>query len=385
MSLGSSNPRPPEPRPERPAGVARSNREIYIDAFRGIMALVMVQGHVSDRLLSSASLADPLYQLQLVFHGSTAPGFLFASGFVAGLPRAPLSLRGSVRRARRLLFILAIGYWLHLPYFSFWKIQNEASPAELAAFYACDALQVIAATQLLVIVLQWLFRTRWTHATGVLTLAVLAASPGVWALPLSARVPPALGAYLDGSSGSSFPFFPYSAFVLAGTVAGAAIGRQEPERRHRRAVIGGLGLLAAGIVLTPLLEGWVDFWAGPSPAYTLIRLGGLLLLLRFVEIAARRGATGIPTLALLGHETLLVYVFHLYLLHGGTLGTAPLESLKGTLGFSQTFGVLVGMLPVLYAAAWAWHVVKVRAPREASLTLAFLVILVTWEFLTRPW
>ena len=83
------------------AGRPRSNREIYIDAFRGLMALGMVQGHVMDALLTKASLAEPWYVFQLMFHGSTAPGFLFASGFVAGLPRAPLSLRASARRARR--------------------------------------------------------------------------------------------------------------------------------------------------------------------------------------------------------------------------------------------------------------------------------------------
>ena len=69
----------------------------------------MVQGHLAETLLSPAARADPLYQLQLLFHGSTAPGFLFASGFVAGLPRAPLSARASLRRARRLFFILGVG------------------------------------------------------------------------------------------------------------------------------------------------------------------------------------------------------------------------------------------------------------------------------------
>jgi len=84
------------------------------------MALAMVQGHFTDTLLTRAVQAQPWYVFQQMFHGSTAPGFLFASGFVAGLPRAPLSLRASLRRARRLLFVFGIGYCLHLPYFSLW-------------------------------------------------------------------------------------------------------------------------------------------------------------------------------------------------------------------------------------------------------------------------
>src|SRR5262249_11099238 len=122
-ALSPSAPLRPEPPPGETRGgaTAAKPREVYVDAFRGLMALVMVQGHVCDTLLTPAARAAPLYVYQTIFHGSTAPGFLFASGFVAGLPRAPLSWKASVRRARRLLFVLGVGYALHLPYFSLLK------------------------------------------------------------------------------------------------------------------------------------------------------------------------------------------------------------------------------------------------------------------------
>src|SRR5688572_9512224 len=119
------------------------------------MALVMVQGHLCDSLLSPDARAHALYQFQAVFHGSTAPGF------VAGLPRSPLSLRASVRRARRILFVLAVGYALHLPYFSLWKTL-ESTAAEARALWACDALQAIAVSQLLVLGIQWVAGRWWT-------------------------------------------------------------------------------------------------------------------------------------------------------------------------------------------------------------------------------
>ena len=383
-AAGSPAPAPPLPFPDRRKR-PRKNREIYIDAFRGLMALVMVQGHVCDTLLSPGTKAEALYQLQLLFHGSTAPGFLFASGFVAGLPRAPLSLSASVRRARRLLFILGVGYALHLPFLSVWKTALEATPAQKAELFACNALQVIAVSQLLMLVLQWAAGRRWIAAAGITALAVLAAAPGVWASRASARVPPFVGAYLDAVTiPSIFPLFPFAAFVLAGAVAGAALGRQDPAVRNRRAVVWGLGLLAAGVLAALALRGIVPFW-GPSPGYALMRLGGLLLLLRAVLEIAERGWPGVRTLALLGHETLLVYVFHLYLLFGGILGAAPLGALAGRLGFAQGAAVLVSMLPVLLAAAWAWHRVKMRFARGATLTLVFLSVWFLYEFLTRPW
>jgi fucose 4-O-acetylase-like acetyltransferase len=365
------------------AAARSANREVYIDTFRGLMALVMVQGHLCDTLLQPAIRASALYQFQTLFHGSTAPGFLFASGFVAGLPRAPLSARAAVRRARRLFFVLGVGYVLHLPYFSLAKTL-VATPAEKALLFACDALQVIAVTQLAVIALQMVAGARWTAWAGALAVGIIAAGPFVWAAGLSSRLPPLLGAYIDSRSGSIFPIFPYAAFVLAGTVAGAGLGRQEPRARHRRALRFGLGLLALGALMAPLLERRVDFWS-ISPAYVLLRLGGLLLLLRAVEAVVARGLPGTEALALLGRETLLVFVLHLYFLYGGIVGAAPLASHVNRLELGAALVFLALMVVVLLAAAWLWRSAKQWAPREAQMALVFLSVAFLYEFATRPW
>jgi hypothetical protein len=255
----------------------------------------------------------------------------------------------------------------------------------LAALCACDALQVIALTQLLVVLLQGIAGTRWTVLAGIMGLIVIVLSPWIWASNLATHAPLALSAYLDASSGSHFPFFPFAAFVLAGTVAGAVIGRQEPRKRHRRQVVGGAALVTAGWLLSLPLQRYVDFW-GPSPAYTLMRIGGLLLLLRLVELAADREWHGVAALALLGHETLQVFVLHLEFLYGGVLWPAPaLSHLAGRLSLAATSAVLLAMIPVLFVAAWAWHRLKVRAPREASLLLVFLSVWFLVEYFVRPW
>jgi hypothetical protein len=348
------------------------------------MALVMVQGHVMDALLTRESLAAPWYVFQQMFHGSTAPGFLFASGFVAGLPRAPLSLRASVRRARRLLFVLGVGYFLHLPYYSFWKSVGTATPAERALFWSCDALQAIAVTQLAVLGLQWLAGRRWTRVAAALAVVVIVATPFVWASGVSTAFPVPIAPYLDERTGSRFPLFPFSAFVLAGTLAGATLGRAEPALRHRRIVRAGGVLVGAGLLLALVLADRVDFW-GPSPAYVLVRLGGLLLLMRGVEWYCARERPGTRALALLGHETLLVYVLHLHLLFGGALGVSPLGAWAGRLGAASAFGVVLAMLPVLLATAWLWRAAKQRAPHEAQAALVWFTLFVLWNFFDKPW
>jgi len=304
---------------------------------------------------------------------------------VAGLPRAPLSLHAGLRRARRLLFVLGVGYFLHLPYFSLWKSMNEATPRQRAVLFSCDALQVIAVTQLLVLVLQWVAGRRWTWIAASLAVAVSAVTPWVWESGLGGHASEALAPYLDRATGSRFPFFPNAAFVLAGTLAGATLGRVDPARRLRRALVAGGILVGVGAVLAAILEGRVDYW-GPSPAYVSVRLGGLLLLLLAVEVASRRAVPGMPALALLGHETLLVYVLHLYLLFGGVAtGPSPMLAFHDRLGGGGAAAVLLAMLPVLLAAAWAWRSFKRRFPTEARLVLVFVVTWFVYEFVTRPW
>jgi fucose 4-O-acetylase-like acetyltransferase len=349
------------------------------------MALVMVQGHVFDDLVAPAARALPLYQFEVMFHGSTAPGFLFASGFVAGLPRAPLSLRASLRRARRLLFVLGVGYFLHLPYLSLWKTITDATPEQTAEALACNPLQLIAVTQIGLLLLQWLAGRHWVVVAAAAAVVILAAGPFVWASQVARRLPLWLGAYVDMSvAPSQFPLFPFASFVLAGTVAGAWLGRTDHATRRRRALQATVLLLAAGLVLGLALHGRVDFW-GVSPAYALLRMGGLVALLIAVEWATARARTGTRVLGLLGHETLLVYVLHLVLLFGGVLFHSPLLDYAGKMGFGGAFAVLIAMLPVLYAAAWLWHRLKVRHTHAARLTLAFVTVCIAWEFLTRPW
>jgi hypothetical protein len=166
-------------------------------------------------------------------------------------------------------------------------------------------------------------------------------------------------------------------------VAGALLGRQDPRTRRVRGLAGGFGLIAAGLLLSIPLRWVVDFW-GVSPAYALIRIGALLLILLGVEALSRRTRVVQP-LALLGHETLLVYVLHLLMLYGGAVGVSPLARYFGTLGFLQATGVLLLMLPVVLSAAWAWHRIKSRAPHAASLVLLFLGVAFVYEFVTRPW
>ena len=78
-------------------------------------------------------------------------------------------------------------------------------------------------------------------------------------------------------------------------------------------------------------------------------------------------------------------MLHLYLLYGWIVGEAPLAAYRNRLGFAGAALALAAMLPLLYVAARAWHALKLRAPREADLLLAFATSAFVYELLTRPW
>jgi hypothetical protein len=236
-----------------------------------------------------------------------------------------------------------------------------------------------------VLLLQWLAGRHWTRVAAGLALVVIVLSPLVWTSGIAAGLPEAIRPYLDNRTGSRFPIFPFSAFVLAGTLAGATLGRAEPGVRHRRAVWVGAGLLVLGGLVAWALRARWGFWWGASPGYVVVRLGGLILLIRLIEMAANARGIGTRLLALLGHETLLVYVLHLYLLFGGLCGASPLMAYAGRLSAPLALGVLLAMLPPLAAVAWLWRAAKQRAPREAQLGLVFLSVAFLYEYFTRPW
>ncbi len=354
------------------------------------MALVMVQGHAFEALLTPAHRADPAYQLQLILHGSTAPGFLFASGFVAALPRTPLAPHAAWRRARRLVFVFLTGYALQLPFFSLWKTVNEATPAQLRALWACDALQLVAVVQLALLSLQLAFPRRYAPVALTLAAAAAVAGPWVWQSALSSSLPGWAAAYVDMAGGSRFPLFPYAPFVLCGGAAGAWLGRRGAAARLRPLLGFGLGGLLAGALWAALDFGRADFWAewnfwAISPGYTLMRLGGLLLLLAALDAVALRGWGGSRLLGAVGRETLLVYVLHLLLLFGGVLGTAPFARWTGQLGFGGAALAFTALLVPLAIAAELWHRAKTRHPREAALAVAFAAAWFAASFALNPW
>src|SRR6185436_5485136 len=107
-------------------------------------------------------------------------------------------------RLLRFASLIAIGYALHLPYFSLRKTWNEASPNELKALLQSDVLQCIGVTLLLLQIAVLLLKKRkafeWIIASGA--AIVIFSAPLMWSARLAGSLPVALASYLTPENGS---------------------------------------------------------------------------------------------------------------------------------------------------------------------------------------
>jgi uncharacterized membrane protein len=170
------------------------------------------------------------------------------------------------------------------------------------------------------------------------TAAGAFAAPVVWAAEATAAVPVPLLWYLLPTPGrSNFTLLPWTAFLLAGVVAGEMVAAAREEASERRLQV---ALLFAGV--TALLVAYVaafqpslyapgvsTYW-GASPAFFLLRLGAVVLLLpaAWAHLRVWHGGSAAPRpvaaalkpldegLVTLGRSSLFAYWVHVELVYG---------------------------------------------------------------------
>jgi uncharacterized membrane protein len=388
--------------------VSKPQRYEFLDLYRGLIVLFMLEGHVFRALMQPALQATKAFELHEIFHGITAPGFLFSSGFtfaIATLRKGDVLIRWSAelwRRLGRLIVLIAVGYLMHIPYFSLRKTLEESTADQWTAFLAFDVLQCIGLSLLCLRLLFVLVRseTLFLASIAVLLAGVVAVTPLVWDKECTARIPLWLAMALNGVHGSTFPLFPYAGFVLAGVLVSWQFLRaaeREGERRFmKHLTLLSIGLIASGYAwdISPLqLYAVDDFWF-TSPAYFLIRLGILMLLLAafwFFEAHVRHREVydvWMPRwIITLGVESLFVYIVHLLILYGWVLNADyNMEAWWGMrLTLFEALVAFVGLTALLSPAAHLWHYLKKQHPVMLRGVYWWMGLVVLWELLTRPY
>lgn len=273
----------------------------WLDFFRGAAVLVMMETHVVNTFLAAGMREGGWFALLNYINGLVAPSFLFIAGFVLGMERrkSPGKPIPYARRAWRLLGIGALGYSLHFPIGPLGR--GEWLDA-LRIGSQVDVLQCLALGLGLLLGVSWLVerlgqRPAVSWAAGVVALATAT----VLAAPLVQSWtggPLALRAWVNGTTGSLFPMFPWVGFVFLGALAGACGEFSLPRR--------------AGAVIGLAVLAWAcrgSVFSAVSPSFFLERAVCVLALAAFCEWGMRQSLP--PMVLYAGKHSLKFYVVHL--------------------------------------------------------------------------
>ncbi len=377
---------------------AKPGRLQFIDAFRGWAVLVMIETHVLNATLRPELMETAFFKVVNFVNGLVAPAFLFASGLTFAISTRRkigdyLRFRPALfKQLARLGLLLVIGYCLHIPKFEYHHLRYDAGIAAWNNFWQVDVLQCIGMTLFLLILLLLVLRTerRLYIASAVILGGVMAITPLVWETDFWAFFPIPVAEYFNGKHASLFPLLPWSAFVLAGSLAGYYY-LQSSSQGGDKTLMGRrmttLAYIAVGIVLfsfalhpiAQVLYPSYDYWKS-SPSFVLLRIGLVVLLLAggyFWE--KRRGISASSVVTISGRESLLVYAAHLMLLYGNFKGPHFVDRIGHQFGYIQAFGVSLVLIILMALLAVVWNFIKsgnpwVRRTVEGCVVAGFVLV-----------
>ncbi len=340
-------------------------RLAWLDLFRGAAVLVMIETHVVNTFLAGGFREGGWFAMLNYVNGLVAPSFLFIAGFVQGMERrkAPGKPIPYARRAGRLLAIAALGYALHFP---FGALAGHRWSEALRVGSQIDVLQCLALGLGLLLGVSWLTGKLmprsaipaaddggkapggdspsssihlgrslppfvWSLGVVALALTAVLAAPLV---QIWAGGPVIVRAWLNATTGSLFPLFPWVGFVFLGALMGAWPVRALPGRAAAMICLALLAWSCRGTVFSAV-----------SPSFFLERAVWVLALAAFCEWSERHT---LPRLVLYaGKHSLKLYVAHLTVITALVgAGVSPVA-----LGLPVTLGLLAGVGAVSFGAA----------------------------------
>ena len=425
--------------PQRPLGDALFDRSPttrcdWIDQLRGWAVLVMIEVHAFNTWLGPPPAVVPP-RLNFL-NGLVAPSFLLCAGF--SLVLSTFDSRGGLRpfghTLRRLGFILLCAYLMHAPGLSLVDWTLLGTDRKYRGLFQIDVLQCVVYSLLLLHGLARLLRTplRLGLAATALLAGVLSISSRVWAMDLASALPLPFAGMVTGlpippgpeGVASLFPLLPWLSFPALGVVLGTlyfrgrvllmegtAAGPDKPTDGSSptaappaRAALSEVAwlLLLVLVALPAILWGrsaadtWLlgrgipDALLGPLHNTTLPsfaeRAGWVCLLGALLGVLSRVGLRS-SIMATLSSESLLVYLFHLFLIYG-PLQLSQVERVLHTgpqrVGWLGTTLLCAVVMAISTAVGVAWARVRKDPPRADRLRAIGARILLAY-FLLGGW
>ena len=362
---------------ESAAGGVQARRVIFIDLARALAAVFMLYGHTVSALLAPEYQKGTWFEIWVFQRGLTSSLFLLLSGFAFSIAtgrhwasHGHLS-PAVLRRARRFGLFILLGYALHFPVGRFAEF-SSATPEQWRSFLAVDVLQLIGVTFIGVQAVLLATRSRrmfgWT--AFALAIAIVLVTPLLWSVDWTGVLPLWIAAYLAPATGSQFPLFPFSAYVLVGAALGQVYSRWGASRLN---VFAAMALLIPGVAMVALAFGvgaLPSLLVGPDawdwvPTQVSLRMGASLIVLAVIARESQHIGRLPHYFGAVAQETLLIYFVHLCIVYGSIWNRGLVQTFGQTLRPGETFLFVVLLIAGMTSLAWFWNWWKHVHPRAA--------------------
>ncbi len=372
------------------------NRLAFIDLLRGWALLVMIEVHVFNAFILPALKTTSWFNVLNFINGLVAPSFTFISGFVflIASQRKLESFRtyGSAfwKQLGRIGLVWGIGYFLHLPFFSFRRMITDTTEEGWLSFYQVDILHCIAFGLLVLFISRLVIKNARTYRTFLLTsgLFVVFATMFVWNVDFLKWIPAPISAYINSQHYSLFPLFPWLAFMLFGGYFASGYIDAREQKKEREFI---LRFALAGAVLFVVCMIGMELQASvhiisidirANPLFFLERLGIVMLLLSICWFYADYRKTENSFVLDVGRESLMVYTAHLLVIYGRFWNERSLAFYYGmTFSVAKSIASTIALAVIMIGAAIAWGWMKRNHLPLARMMFFMFMITVVLMFL----
>lgn len=362
----------------------KSKRVEFIDLLRGWAVLVMIETHVFNATLTAEAFGGDAFQWIKFINGLVAPSFLFASGLAYAVTtrrklRDYLSLGPSLySNVRRLLFVVMIGYLLHIPKFNFKQLLYESSEQGWQMFFQADVLQCIGVSLLCIqgLLLVLKDERRLYYTLAVLAVIIIFVTPIMWGMDAWHSLPFALAGYMNANSFSGFPLFPWAAFLFGGAVFGYFYLRAKDASAVPGSVYNETKMMEQVLLIAPLIIALsflieplassvypvYDYWMF-SPSFFFLRFGIVMLLCAGMFFYEKwKSVSPKSVVALVGRESLIVYSVHLLLIYGNFATFNFRRTVNHSFGYQEALTTTIVLVALMIALAFGWDKVRKMDP-----------------------
>lgn len=379
--------------------VKATDRIHYIDQLRAWNVLLMCYTHALDSMLAVEYKHGFFYEIVSFIEGVMAPSFLFVSGaaFAIVLSRRKEAYlhygKPAQKQFLRLLFILLIAYWLHLPYKTLHQCLTITTYEGWLLFFKVNNLQVIACgiflSQLFFLIVR--NEKRFYYVGLSFAVIVLLVSPFVYQYDFAQIFPLYIATYFNLMYGSIFPLFPWLAYFFIGSFVMYQLLMAVQEKRETELI---KKLLLFGVIMIPVflslhlfgikITPYYNFWY-TSPNIFIIRLSFVILMIVLFWYLGKKFNYRMRIFGVFRSESLLVYVLHLLIIYGSVLAYGLSSRFGQTLNWLEIFliGSCIAVVLLLIAKNWNW--LKQTHKRVPKIILLFFWFIFAAYFFTQPY